>query len=160
MAEDAGARRVRIERTYARLSHEARRRFDLECAEGVAHLAVDPRIARVLAMRRAGVAQEQLEPLREELYAARQVLRDREDRDGQVAYRVNACAYAATDRLWPGLANSDYPPTAADEATGAIYVDVLRRTHDDPDAAEAARAEAWRRYLARMDELLAEPPRS
>ena len=155
--EDAGARWVRFERTYWRLSHEARRRFDLECAESVAHLAVDPRVARLLAMRRAGVAQDELEPLREELYAARQVLRDAEDRDGQVAYRVGAAAYAATSRLNPALANSDYQPTAANEATNAIYIDVLRRTRDDPDAAEAARNKAWLRYLARLDELLAEP---
>ena len=149
--------RTRFERTYARLSHAARQRFDLECAESVSYLATDPRVARLLAMRRAGAPQDQLEPLRDELYAAFQVLREGDDRDSQLAYRVARAAYCATDRLYPGLANSDYYPSAPDEARNAIYIDVLRKTRDDPDAADHARAEAMDRQIARMDELIAAP---
>jgi hypothetical protein len=71
----------------------------------------------------------------------------------RVAIRVALAVAAATDQLWPNLANSDYPPRAASEARNAVYLDAYARTAD-ADAAEIAGREALVRQLARVEELL------
>jgi hypothetical protein len=154
----------RVEMAYQRLSHDARRVFDIECAERLlpcyeSRRPGDDRLRRLLELAwTADEAPPGLEELREELYAKSEALHGSEKYEGQIAHRVLRAALAASARLVPGLANSDYFPTSPNEASNVRYLEALIRTGDDSDAADVARRDERRWQAARAEELL-EPRR-
>lgn len=159
MGEEAIAMRKRFEQAYWRLSPVLQRKFDLECAEHVlplyeARRPGDTRVMHLLERVRANADETELEPLRRDLYASMEAERDDDDFEARIALNAAHAAYNAAQPLRPYTFSSDYMPSSADAANGAVYLDTYVRT-GDVNLAEAARVAERRRQLARLDELAA-----
>lgn len=154
------------DRAYARLSHEARRVFDVACAERVLALfesrhAGDGRVRRALQLapmtdsRLAdGELTLELERLRDDLYVTSQAMSGSDDHSVRVACAVIRAAVAAATPSVHGLANSDYAPTSASEAINARYLATCIDNGYDLDAADRAVHDELRWQVERLDNLL------
>ena len=158
---EAAALRQRRDHAYRRLPHAIRQAFDVECAERVlasyeARRPGDTRVRRLLELARASrESRPEIDQLRDEVYhAVIEALHGADDDDGRIAYHAAFAVYGASSPLHRGLANADYVPTSASEATNVRYIDTYVRTAKDSDAADVAVRDELRWQAKRAEELL------